>query len=134
MKIKRFLENITQEPIVLYNNEGDLKLGSIRVSQTGLSGTIYIKNIDDVNWGKSRIVFYSYSRGMTEWRNILPESLDKLSDEIKELIYQKDKEENYLMFTFYLENDLAKLVHIGPEFQRTKDGGVITSYIDKLTY
>ena len=134
MKIKRFLENITQEPIVLYNNEGDLKLGSIRVSQTGLSGTIYIESIDDVNWGKSRIVFYSYSRGGTESRNILPESLDKLSDEIKELIYQKDKEENYLMFTFYLENDLAKLVHIGPEFKRTKDGGVITSYIDKLTY
>jgi hypothetical protein len=134
MKIKRFLENITQEPIVLYNNKGDLKLGSIRVSQRGLSGTIYIESIDDVDWVKSRIVFYSYSRGMTEWRNILPESLDKLSDEIKELIYQKDKEENYLMFTFYLENDLAKLVHIGPEFKRTKDGGVITSYIDKLTY
>jgi hypothetical protein len=134
MKIKRFLENITQEPIVLYNNKGDLKLGSIRVSQRGLSGTIYIESIDDVNWVKSRIVFYSYSRGGTEWRNILPESLDKLSDEIKELIYQKDKEENYLMFTFYLENDLAKLVHIGPEFKRTKDGGVITSFIDKLTY
>jgi hypothetical protein len=134
MKIKRFLENITQEPIVLYNNKGDLKLGSIRVSQRGLSGTIYIESIDDVDWVKSRIVFYNDSRGGTEWRNILPESLDKLSDEIKELIYQKDKEENYLMFTFYLENDLAKLVHIGPEFKRTKDGGVITSYIDKLTY
>jgi len=134
MKIKRFLENITQEPIVLFNNKGDLKLGSMRVSQRGLSGTIYIESIDDVDWEKSRIVFYSYSRGMTEWANILPESLDKLSDEIKELIYQKDKEENYLMFTFYLENDLAKLVHIGPEFKRTKDGGVITSYIDKLTY
>ena len=134
MKIKRFLENITQEPIVLYNNKGDLKLGSIRVSQRGLSGTIYIESIDDVDWVKSRIVFYNDSRGGTEWRNILPESLDKLSDEIKELIYQKDKEENYLMFTFYLENDLAKLVHIGPEFKRTKDGGVITSFIDKLTY
>lgn len=59
MKIKRFLENITQEPIVLFNNKGDLKLGSMRVSQRGLSGTIYIKSIDDVNWEKSRIVFYS---------------------------------------------------------------------------
>ena len=28
MKIKRFNESISDEPIILYNNKGDVKLGS----------------------------------------------------------------------------------------------------------
>ena len=63
MKIKRFNENLSEE-ILLYNNAGDLKLGSFRLSQQGKSGTYYIKSIDDVDWVKSRMIFFSYKRGI----------------------------------------------------------------------
>lgn len=135
--IKRFNENSSEE-IMLYNNKGDLKLGSFKVHQRGKSGSIYIKSIDDVDWEQSFLSFYNNTRGSTEWTHILPQSLDKLTDEIKLLIYESDKKEEYVKCSFYLEYDgeerFARLIHIAPEFKRVKEGGIITSYIDKFEY
>ena len=137
MKIKRFNESLSEE-ILLYNNKGDLKLGSFKVDQRGKSGTIYIKSVYDVDWDKSRITFYNNKRGSTEWTSILPQSLDKLTDEMKLLIYESDKKEEYMKCSFYLEYDgekrFARLIHIDPEFQRVEEGGRIISYFDKLEY
>ena len=47
MRIKRFNESLSEE-IIPYNNKGYLKFGSLWVHQRGLSGTIYIKDINDV--------------------------------------------------------------------------------------
>lgn len=104
MRIKRFNESLSEE-ILLYNNKGDLKLGSFWVGQRGKSGTIYIKSVDDVDWEKSIITFYNNKRGSSEWTSILPESLDRLTDEMKLLIYEADKKEEYVKCTFYLEYD-----------------------------
>jgi hypothetical protein len=133
MKIKRFNENLSEE-ILLYNNEGDLKLGSFRLSQQGKSGTYLIKSIDDVDWGKSRITFFSYKRGSTEWVSISPQSIDKLTDEMKSLIYEADKKEEYVKCSFYIDDNKAKLIHIEPKFERVKEGGKIISYVDKFEY
>jgi hypothetical protein len=133
MKIKRFNENLSEE-ILLYNNEGDLKLGSFRLSQQGKSGTYLIKSIDDVDWGKSRITFFSYKRGSTEWVSISPQSIDKLTDEMKSLIYEADKKEEYVKCSFYINDNKAKLIHIEPKFERVKEGGKIISYVDKFEY
>jgi hypothetical protein len=129
--IRKFNESLSEE-ILLYNNKGDLKLGSFKVHQRGKSGTFNIDGADDVDWEKSTLTFYNNKRGSTEWTNILPQSLDKLTDEIKLLIYESDKKEEYVKCSFYLENDgekrFARLIHIAPEFQRVKEGGIITSY------
>jgi len=135
--IKKFNENSSEE-IMLYNNKGDLKLGSFKVHQRGKSGAIYIKSVDDVDWEQSFLSFYNNTRGSTEWTNILLQSLDKRTDEIKLLIYESDKKEEYVRCSFYLEYDgekrFARLIHIAPEFERVKEGGIITSYLDKLEY
>ena len=133
MKIKRFNENLSEE-ILLYNNAGDLKLGSFRLSQQGKSGTYYIKSIDDVDWVKSRMIFFSDKRGLTEWISISPQSLDKLTDEMKSLIYEADKKEEFVKCSFYIDDNKAKLIHIEPKFERVKEGGKIISYVDKLEY
>ena len=133
MKIKRFNENLSEE-ILLYNNSGDLKLGSFKLSQQGKSGTYFIKSIDDVDWGKSRITFFSYKRGSTEWISISPQSIDKLTDEMKSLIYESDKKEEFLKCSFYIDDNKAKLIHIGPKFERVEEGVKIISYVDKFEY
>jgi|LakMenEpi03Aug12_release.lakeMendotaPanAssembly.Ray.scaffolds.fasta_scaffold1542266_2 hypothetical protein len=134
MKIKKFNENLSDDPILLYNNKGDFKLGSFRINMRGKSGTIFIKDISDVNWDASIISYHNYLRGSSEWLKIHPRSLQKLSDEIKEICYKQDKIEEYTKFTFYIVDGCALLVHVNPEFKRLKEGGEITSYFDKLKY
>jgi hypothetical protein len=134
MKIKRFNESISDEPIILYNNKGDVKLGSFKINQRGKSGSFFIKDISDVDWDKSTISYYNYLRGSTEWINIHPESLLRLTDEIKQMCYESDKKENYLKFTFYVDDKLAKLIHVNPKFKRVEEGGEIISYSDKFEY
>lgn len=134
MKIKRFNE-IQSEEILLFNNEGDLKLGIFRLSQQGKSGAYYIKNIDDVDWKSSKITFLSYKRGSTEWINISQESLDKFTNELKLLLYEAQKRDEDVKCSFYIDdNGKAKLIHIGLEFLRVEKGGKITSYISKFEY
>jgi len=143
MRIKRFNESLSEE-IILFNNKGYLKFGSLWVHQRGLSGTSYIKDINDVDWDKLTISYYNNQAGATYRAEILPESISKLTPEVKQLIWESDKKEEFLKCSFCFENPedpekikfhgVAKLIHISPEFKRTKDGGVITSYIDKLTY
>jgi hypothetical protein len=133
MKIKRFNENLSEE-ILLYNNSGDLKLGSFKLSQQGKSGTYLIKSIDDVDWDKSDITFFSNKRGSTEWISISPQSIDKLTDEMKSLIYESDKKEEFLKCSFYIDDNKAKLIHIGPKFERVEEGVKIISYVDKFEY
>jgi hypothetical protein len=87
MKIKRFNESISDEPIILYNNKGDVKLGSFKINQRGKSGSFLIKDVSDVDWNKSTISYYNYKRGGTEWINIHPDSLSRLTDEIKQMCY-----------------------------------------------
>jgi hypothetical protein len=134
MKIKKFNENLSDEPIVLYNNKGDFKLGSFKINQRGKSGTYFIKDISDVNWDESIITYYNYKRGSSEWIKIHPKSLQKLTDEIKEICYKQDKIEEYTKFTFYIVDECALLVHVNPEFNRLKEGAEITSYFEKLEY
>ena len=134
MKIKRFNESISDEPIILYNNKGDVKLGSFKINQRGKSGSIFIKDLSDGDWDKSRITYYNYLRGGTEWINIHPESLSRLTDEIKQMCYESDKKEKYLEFTFYIDDKLAKLIHVNPKFKRVEEGGEIISYLDKFEY
>jgi len=134
MKIKRFNESISDEPIVLYNNKGDVKLGLFKINQRGKSGSFFIKDVSDVDWDKSTISYYNYRRGGTEWINIHPESLSRLTDEIKQMCYESDKKEKYLEFTFYVDDKLAKLIHVNPKFKRVEEGGEIISYSDKFEY
>lgn len=132
-RIKRFNENLEQE-VILYNNKGELMLGNFKINQKGKSGSIYIKDINDVDWEKSTITYYNSIARTTYWTNISQESLNKLSDEVKELIWEADKKENFIKCSFYLQNDLAKIIHISPEFERVEEGGKIISYLDKLQY
>jgi hypothetical protein len=134
MKIKRFNESISDEPIILYNNKGDVKLGSFKINQRGKSGSFFIKDVSDVDWDKSTISYYNYRRGGTEWINIHPDSLARLTDEIKQMCYESDKKEKYLEFTFYVDDKLAKLIHVNPKFKRVEEGGEIISYSDKFEY
>jgi hypothetical protein len=134
MKIKRFNESISDEPIILYNNKGDVKLGSFKINQRGKSGSFFIKDVSDVDWDKSTISYYNYRRGGTEWINIHPDSLARLTDEIKQMCYESDKKEEYLEFTFFVDDKLAKLIHVNPKFKRVKEGGEIISYTDKFEY
>jgi hypothetical protein len=134
MKIKRFNESISDEPIILYNNKGDVKLGSFKINQRGKSGSYFRKDVSDVDWDKSIISYYNYRRGGTEWINIHPESLARLTDEIKQMCYESDKKEEYLEFTFFVDDKLAKLIHVNPKFKRVKEGGEIISYLDKFEY
>jgi len=134
MKIKKFNENLSDEPIVLYNNKGDLKIGSLKINQRGKSGNYSIKDISDVNWDASKITYYNNKRGSSEWLEIHPKSLSKLTDEIKNIFYEQDKIEEYTKFTFYIVDECALLIHVNPEFRRLKEGGEITSYFEKLEY
>ena len=78
------------------------------------------------------ITYYNKKRGCNCWINISPESVNKLTDDIKEMIFDVNMVDGYFKSTFYIKNDVAILVHISPKIERLTDYGNIVSCISKL--
>ena len=41
---------------------------------------------------------------------------------------------NIHLVHFYIDDNKAKLIHIGPKFERVEEGVKIISYVDKFEY
>lgn len=119
------------EPIVRFNNEGDIKLGTIQLNK--LDGGI-VWDIGDVDWDTSRIIYYHNKRRTTYTMPISPTSINKFTEVFKELIYKQDKQEECLQFSFSISNEFAQLIHVNPKFERVENGGRVISYINKFEY
>lgn len=128
----KHLKKFNEDTLILFNNKGDLKLGRFNVASKGISGTYNIQSTDDVNWSELLIVYHNPIRRGTEWIFVSEISLNKLSNEIKDLIFENDKKETFIRVSFKIVNDKAEIVHINPLYNRTDNGLLITSYTEKL--